>query len=803
MRRKDLQEQRTVQRSRPRKIGKALLCVLVFLLLGASCNSSAPLPTGGELPEESSLTGSRPVREAIEKEDAEEDPERSSQTEVSPTLSKEGIAPGDTIRLLGSEDLRSIRWALRDPSGTRLLKEANDSDSLLIEEDYNEHFLDCTYTDREGESHTLSVYISKLPVIYLESEIDYRSVNKTFRDASVRLVSNDRYGGFAVDYEGEAELKLRGNSTSERDKKPFALKLKKKEQLLGLGTEKNRHWVLLANDIDHTHLRNEIVHQVGSALGNEPSCDLAHVVLIYNGEYEGLYQLGEQVRVDPGRVEIYDWEKTRKNAANAIAIREWQTAGYDSAKEMEDALEKEMSKDFSWIDEKKAHLRWTDYALEDYGIELPEPDGGYLLEMDFYALYSPYVASLTTAYGQPLYFNTPEPGSGKGPELFSVADFKKCGLYENAEKYVQTVEYALHSPDLTFHGGDHTVIDSPIPFDWNNEYEEESGWKSETGTREYFDPEREGKHYSELIDPDSFVSYYLATEYSMNWDSMKNSFFVYKDLSTAEDPRLKAGPLWDYDFAFGNINMFQIDVDRPEEWQTTSEYFTYEQVYQSYNWFRSLIRDPYFLIRAYEAYHQNEEVFEDVIREGGLIDRESEYLKEAALANDRLWEYTYDRDYSGAVSEHFEDATESLKDFIQTRDAWLKKQFADPETLIASTGYYHPAEELTLEFSPFSEEEPFLTVTATLTEDSTACGLIRFRLDGTYCVTAPVRNKTAKMKISRELWDSFEKNPDHLMHVVVAEELDPLGNELFLEDWMPTGNFEPMIRSNYVYFTSE
>ena len=37
--------------------------------------------------------------------------------------------------------------------------------------------------------------------------------------------------------------------------------------------------------------------------------DSRQITLIYNGEYYGVYQLYEQIRVEDGRIDIYDWEQ--------------------------------------------------------------------------------------------------------------------------------------------------------------------------------------------------------------------------------------------------------------------------------------------------------------------------------------------------------------------------------------------------------------------------------------------------------------------------------------------------------------
>lgn len=105
---------------------------------------------------------------------------------------------------------------------------------------------------------------------------------------------------------GALEIKGRGNSTWLQPKKPYRLKLSAKTDLLGLGSSK--HWVLLADSLDDTFLRNRVALGLGQTvaanghLGWTPGIE--PVELILNGEYLGLYYLVEQVRIDKGRLDI-------------------------------------------------------------------------------------------------------------------------------------------------------------------------------------------------------------------------------------------------------------------------------------------------------------------------------------------------------------------------------------------------------------------------------------------------------------------------------------------------------------------
>lgn len=60
-----------------------------------------------------------------------------------------------------------------------------------------------------------------------------------------------------------------------------------------------------------------------------------------------------------------------------------------------------------------------------------------------------------------------------------------------------------------------------------------------------------GKHYSDYLDVESFAHYYLLNEVLMNLDGGWSSFMMYKD-SDSLNPRIYAGPAWDFDRSLFN-----------------------------------------------------------------------------------------------------------------------------------------------------------------------------------------------------------------------------------------------------------
>jgi len=58
--------------------------------------------------------------------------------------------------------------------------------------------------------------------------------------------------------------------------------------------------------------------------------------------------------------------------------------------------------------------------------------------------------------------------------------------------------------------------------------------------------------YRKYLDVKSFIDYFLVNELSRNNDGFKKSVFFYKD-KNSNDGKLKAGPVWDFDWAWKNL----------------------------------------------------------------------------------------------------------------------------------------------------------------------------------------------------------------------------------------------------------
>ena len=127
--------------------------------------------------------------------------------------------------------------------------------------------------------------------------------------------------------------RLRGNTTQDYPKKPFAIKLTSKQPILGM--PKHKRWVLLANWLDHTMIRNtvafDIAHMIEDAWRDSKGVieegipwnvhgqNVELVVFSKDGvgHHVGNYFLCEQIKIDSKRLDITDsYEDVIKEISN-------------------------------------------------------------------------------------------------------------------------------------------------------------------------------------------------------------------------------------------------------------------------------------------------------------------------------------------------------------------------------------------------------------------------------------------------------------------------------------------------------
>ncbi len=188
-------------------------------------------------------------------------------------------------------------------NGTK--KQINLTDSKATDKNGNEIYK----YDLDGFTYTF-YFANNLPSIYVTTSLSLEEIlgEERKRDQGVKMFITDKNG---VNYyydkvDTTSEIKVRGNTTDDYKKQPFQIKLDKKHDLFGMGEAKT--WILLANYLDQSNIRNSVMYKIGELLGID-TCAYQSIDLYINGEYYGIYLLCEKVQIHSERVDIFDLEE--------------------------------------------------------------------------------------------------------------------------------------------------------------------------------------------------------------------------------------------------------------------------------------------------------------------------------------------------------------------------------------------------------------------------------------------------------------------------------------------------------------
>lgn len=173
--------------------------------------------------------------------------------------------------------------------------------------------------------------------------------------------------------------------------------------------------------------------------------------------------------------------------------------------------------------------------------------------------------------------------------------------------------------------------------------------------------------YESVIDVDSFVDYALVTELGKNVDGYRLSAFLYKDRDD-RDPRLHAGPIWDYNLAFGNADYYGGFL--PQGWQVN--FLQPQDQSQVPFWWRRLFADDVFqdrLRRRWTDLRHGPFALDSINAD---IDALADRIGEAAERNFARWPvlgtYVWPNAYVGAT---WASEIEYLRQWLERRLVWM------------------------------------------------------------------------------------------------------------------------------------
>lgn len=285
----------------------------------------------------------------------------------------------------------------------------------MVDDDYR---CDCLKLDTEYKieiKNILGLTVDEKTLIVKKSN-NIPSIFIRLVDGSIDDLNNDKEvektgtasifnSNSSLDFSGSFEaFHTRGNGTWYQEKKPYTIEFKEDTDLLGLGAGKK--FVLLADALDDSHLRNKIVYDTAINMGIPFAIKSKYVDLYVDGEYLGLFLLCEKVEVGENRVKIDDLEEQTQ------AINQYPLSHYDKFEQ-------------------------TVNSIYNCGYDIPNnPEnisGGYLLEYQ-YAYRTVGKESLFKSRNE-INFSLESPKKASRAQMSYISD------------YFQKVEDSLETPD--------------------------------------------------------------------------------------------------------------------------------------------------------------------------------------------------------------------------------------------------------------------------------------------------------------------------------------------------------------------
>ncbi len=178
--------------------------------------------------------------------------------------------------------------------------------------------------------------------------------------------------------------------------------------------------------------------------------------------------------------------------------------------------------------------------------------------------------------------------------------------------------------------------------------------------------------YPKYIDTDSFVDFVIINELVKNVDAYRLSTYLYKDRDS-RNPKIFAGPVWDFNLAFGN-------ADYHAGWLTDGWELEYLTEYQNMSneyfltpfWWRKLFDDTKFRNKIYARWHNLRNNILYIPRIISYIDSLTQLLDESKTRNFEKWpvlgQWVWPNYY---VGQTYEEEISFLKSWTANRIYWM------------------------------------------------------------------------------------------------------------------------------------
>lgn len=208
-----------------------------------------------------------------------------------------------------------------------------------------------------------------------------------------------------------------------------------------------------------------------------------------------------------------------------------------------------------------------------------------------------------------------------------------------------------------------------------------------------------------MIDMDSFIDYFILTELTKNIDGYRLSTYFYKD-KDSKDARLKMGPAWDYNLAYGNADYYEGYKTTGWQYQINALASPTGDIYLSPFWWSKLVQDEDFRTKASTRWGELRKSILSTDRINQWVDSTATIIAPAVARNFKRWPgvlgtKVWPNYYVGTT---FQDELNFMKDWIRSRCLWLDGQFQSKSLVLGTEAFFEPKQSLTIFPNPISSQ---------------------------------------------------------------------------------------------------
>ncbi len=195
--------------------------------------------------------------------------------------------------------------------------------------------------------------------------------------------------------------------------------------------------------------------------------------------------------------------------------------------------------------------------------------------------------------------------------------------------------------------------------------------------------------YRKYLDVKSFIDYFLVNELSRNNDGFKKSVFFYKD-KYSNGGKLKAGPVWDFDWAWKNLATCSIfeNTDGSGWAHLVNDCPTDNY---SCGWYIRMLQDTTFANELRCAYEDYRQTILDTAAIFAYIDSIQNLLQSAQARHFQKWPIlgiSGPAPEVGAIATTYNAELDTLKTWIDLRIQWLDENIPGLCSIISNKDEY-------------------------------------------------------------------------------------------------------------------